>query len=95
MKSNKLLEEAKRRYPIGTKFISPDNNKIYTVSLNESIENSYYLSMDETSCLVTINNWKRGQYLYYNDKWAEIIEEPNVNKNYKYLIKFLKSHGIQ
>ena len=93
-----LLEEAKLKYPVGTKFIAPDNDHIYTVSLNESVEDSYYLSIDGDNCLVTINNLRSGQYLYYHGKWAKIISKPCeeiIKNDYTYLIKLFKQLKIK
>lgn len=66
------LEEAKKRYPIGTKFISPENGKQYTVYLYQTLEKSYYLASDKKNVLATISNGS-GEYLFYNGKWAEIL----------------------
>jgi hypothetical protein len=96
MESNKLLEEAKIKYPIGIKFISPENGNTYTVTLNDTIENTYYLSINKRGCLAVINITKTGQYLCYNGKWAERIYSPvTVKEDYKYLIKIFKKLKIK
>lgn len=84
-----LLEEAKRRYPVGT-IIKLANGNITDVK-----ENLYF----DTSCLNVI--WNDGYGMIYdNGKWAEIISEPEekveeipqfeVGKWYKYNEWYLK-----
>jgi len=92
-----LLEEAKKRYPIGTIFISPQNRRQYTVTLYKNVDESYYLTDHDTEALATINSSGTGDFLYYNGKWAEIILLPiiNTNENYNYLIKLLKRLNIK
>lgn len=70
MSKEELLEEAKRRYPIGTKFksaYSGDERKIKNISF---IFDGYGKDIYETNT---------GNYVYYNGKWSEIIELPKSN----------------
>jgi hypothetical protein len=90
-----LLKEAKKRYPIGTVFISPQNRQKYTVTLYESVDNSYYLAGNDKEALATVTSSGTGDFLYYNDGWAEIISAPIVDENYNYLIKLLKRLNIR
>lgn len=74
---NSLLEEAKKRYPIGTKFITAGNSKeIFIVKTDE-----FYWYISDT-----IANRNTNGLIYKNGKWAEIIEEPIKQdvKMYKY-----------
>ena len=63
-----LLNEAKRRYPIGTHFKSaykPNYPRTYTV------EKDYYSWYRDGNIVV---NHKMGPSIYYNGNWAEIVE---------------------
>jgi predicted transcriptional regulator len=73
-----ILEEAKRRYPIGTNFISPHNNLPYKVHSKHKLW--YDRTKDNILILISENI---GDYVYFNGKWAKIIEEPNNESNYK------------
>lgn len=73
MAENELIEEAKNRYPIGTKFISDCSKE------NGYLENEYEITHD----LFTVNKMgiqgKSNGYIpfvYYRDKWAEIVSYP-------------------
>lgn len=90
-----LLKEAKKRYPIGTVFISPQNRQKYTVTLCESVEESYYLADNDKEALATVTSSGTGDYLYYDNQWAEIISSPIVDENYNYLNKLLKKLKIK
>ena len=80
-----LLEEAKRRYPVGTKFKivhCPEN--IRKVTSHEKHDNTFVTASDglhinfisdliegeESSCI--------SASVYFNGNWAEIVEEPKV-----------------
>ena len=73
-----LLEEAKRRYPIGTNFISPHNNLPHKVHSKHEL---WYNHAGDSILILTSENV--GDYVYFNGKWAEIIDEPNNESNYK------------
>ena len=73
-----LLEEAKRRYPIGTNFISPHNNLPYKVHSKHEL----WYGRTKDNILISISK-NIGDYVYFNGKWAEIIEEPDNESNYK------------
>lgn len=77
-----LLEAAKRKFPVGTKFKSPQDYKIYTVKAFPSsygginwLESTYYTSDNtkDTTVLCGNNETGYGQYLYFDGKWAEVI----------------------
>lgn len=59
------LERAKREYPIGTKFIAPDNGRTYTVKGN------WYEVSGNILCYNDVSSG--GQYLFRDGIWAEII----------------------
>ena len=61
-----LLEEAKRRYPVGTKFKSVNNKEIYKV---ETDSHRWYNEGIDV---------EKVPWVYLRGNWAEIIEEPKV-----------------
>jgi len=69
MTNEKLLIKARRDYPIGIKFISPENNRTYIIK-----NDRYWIGTSE-SILASINGHS-GEYIYYNDKWAKIVSKP-------------------
>ncbi len=70
--SEELLAEAKRRYPVGTKFISPHTKKVYTVK-----DDDFWLGTNKLSVLSPIEEKPNsaGEHVLYNLMWAEIIQE--------------------
>lgn len=58
-----LLEEAKRRFPIGTTFKSAQSGDLYTVKSNSHTMKCGNIDVDGIP------------WLYYNGKWAEIVEK--------------------
>lgn len=97
MEYNELLEEAKRRYPIGTVFkivhipsniCEVKNHETYPVH-NEKIIN-FYITKPIGECF--------GASVYKDGEWAEIVSLPDVittNENYKYLIKLFRKLNIK
>lgn len=97
MEYNELLEEAKRRYPIGTVFRVvhlPDNvcevknHDPYPVHDENYI--NFYINKPLLDC--------EGACVYQYGKWAEIISLGYVipiDKDYKYLIKLFKKLKIK
>lgn len=91
MSDEELIEEAKRRYPVGTKFktahLSDDSNEYCIITEDSKIDllcghvyatvngNGYILPCDDKS--QTYGNTGASRILYYKDKqkWAEIIPE--------------------
>ena len=69
-----LLEEAKRRYPIGTIFNSPNHTNIEYQINQKIIDAKYYVSKDMIEVERTTKNY-RG-IIYDNGVWAEIISKP-------------------
>ena len=65
---NDLLEEAKRRYPVGTKFISA-----YDKKSKFQVDEDFYSFWDLFNIVV---NRKNGPSIYNNGVWAEIISTP-------------------
>ncbi len=65
-----LLEEAKRRYPVGTIYMTVD---YYRDDLPETVEHQTF-SYSGLNCIFA----EAGKgILYNNGSWAEIIESPN------------------
>ena len=71
-KEQDLLEEAKRRYPVGTRFKSPQNQGIFTVETYDELHSRW---IGNTFLIVNVGNPSKGEYLCNNGVWAEIIEE--------------------
>lgn len=83
--SDELLAEAKRWYPIGTKFKSVYNSEgpsseVEVVNTDFSYEDSY---LDDYGYV--IQNHKTGGWLYSSVKgWAEIISKPETKTDHRY-----------
>lgn len=80
-----ILEEAKIKYPIGTKFypIFVNTSDIYTIT-----DNNFTFHNNNTSITVSTNLGngsivKNGCSIYHNGKWAEIIELPKEQTEFK------------
>lgn len=77
MTKEKLILEAKRRYPIGTVFLEATNGEEkYTVKkFDDDLGRGGWYS---TNCIIVHVRggtvW--GKYLYFNGKWADIIKYP-------------------
>jgi hypothetical protein len=73
MTEEELLIEAKRRYPIGTIFRSPEDNCTYNTT-----DQGFYTHNSILQGLVALAKQEcgNGEYIYYNDRWAEIISLP-------------------
>lgn len=78
--TNNLLEEAKRRYPVGTKFrVVHEPNVICTVENHET----YPYLTDTLINLYIIEKYDSpGATVYKDGKWAKIIEMPNSVPEY-------------
>ena len=79
MTNEQLLEEAKRRYPVGTKFRSPCSSREFEVVGFHVVS--------------TINAWcevkGRGQnqaYLYFSGQWAELLEPAKAENKELFLL---------
>ncbi len=86
LNKEELLAKAIRDYPVGCKFISPHNNKVFT-RYSSNFENNGIYDGSYKSILCIINNFYTGEYLYYDKKWAKIISYPkgyNVTNYYFY-----------
>lgn len=73
--TEELLEEARRRYPIGTIFKSPQNNNTYKVRY----EADYWIGSNNGGVIATVSE-SSGQYLFFKGQWAEIISGTEVFK---------------
>ncbi|TXG81386.1 MAG: hypothetical protein E6R13_06345 [Spirochaetes bacterium] len=73
MTEEELITEAKRRYPIGTVFKSPENDETYTVT-----KEGFYIGetpiKGENKVLAQLET--HGEYVYFNNTWAKIISLP-------------------
>jgi hypothetical protein len=97
MEYNELLEEAKRRYPIGTVFkvvhnpndiCEVKNHEPYPVHDEKFI--NFYIAKPIFGCI--------GASVYKDGKWAEIVSLGVViptDEDYKYLIKLFKKLKIK
>ncbi len=81
MNKEQLLEEAKRRYPVGTKYrLAHDNSRIhYNTTLNFKWGNNDNIYQKEGDSGKNI-----GGCIYASGKWAEVISYP---ENYKPISK--------
>lgn len=68
---NALLEEAKRRYPIGTKFKSVNDKEIYKVETNSHRWCNEGIDVEGVP------------WIYLRGNWAEIVEEPKVETKFE------------
>lgn len=69
MTNKERLQYAKENYPVGTKVKCAYDNKKYTVEEEDFFENSGDIWESDNLCL----------YEKCEDKWAEIISNPDVN----------------
>jgi hypothetical protein len=74
-----LLEEAKKRYPKGTKFKSAITPSKYNCTSDGNI----YVSKHQIEGWV-LNLFSNGESIYHGGKWAKIIEKP-IEKDYEIL----------
>lgn len=82
-KNNLLLEETKKRYPVGTKFISSYDNRT-----KDEIINGEFFWYDNNHIVVNSIN---GCSVYINGKWAEILPFPDITIN-GYKAKFSEDY---
>jgi hypothetical protein len=77
-KEQELLEEAKRRYPLGTKVRSAyDSQYEFTIGEEFDVRDTYILCKSKEGAIF---------YIYYNSKWAEVINTLVKDKPYEYKI---------
>ncbi len=84
-----LLEEAKRRYPIGTKFKSAlkgDKHPFQTI-----VKENIYL--DKVDGRQVIWNGDGCGFIYDDENWAEIVEEPKVETKFEKGKWYYYEHG--
>ena len=69
------LKEAARRYPVGTQFKSPQDNKVYTVIAPhpDFSDTNTHWGRDGILARTTRNS---GEWVYWHGEWAEIISQP-------------------
>lgn len=66
-----LLEQAKLKYPVGTKIISPTSNALFTIKGNIR----YGFPGSCTEDYIFGNDGECSLYLSHENKWAEIVED--------------------
>lgn len=94
MELNDLLEEAKKRYPIGTKFKVVHSPNIIATVKNH---NQYEFVKHNLINFFTVEKYNEceGASVYDNGNWAEIVSQPSIKiENTNYLSKFLKKLNI-
>ena len=67
---DKKLAIASQKYPIGTRFISPDSGEVHTVKTNTA-----YLGIGG-EIITPCDDHYSFHLLYSNNKWAEIVSKP-------------------
>lgn len=70
MSKEELIEEAKRRFPVGTKYKCAESGAEYILNINK---NTYHVYDSDN-----IDAGDNMGYLYYYGKWAEIISYGNL-----------------
>lgn len=70
-----LLEEAKRRYPVGTKINSSFQYNYKTTVHGYNFEEGNIHCVDQLG--------RNNGYIYYSGKWAETVEEPKVETKFE------------
>lgn len=73
--SIEIIEEAKRRYPIGTKII-PLNGECYTDTLRQHKHHSYANGWSKGDKKVWFLGSTYGLNVYHDGRWAEVFKEP-------------------
>ena len=78
-KTMTLLEQAKKRFPIGTKFEMYNTDKIATITTGLfKNSGSWVHEVDEKGLSLETDDYYH--CLYYRGNWARIIEEPKVDE---------------
>lgn len=82
MITEQLIEQAKKMYPIGTKFYALNTNQecIITTSIIKEDSNSIIEFDANNKCITTLGFY---HCLYSNEKWARIISLPQVINQYE------------
>ena len=85
-----LLEEAKRRYPVGTKFkVVHSPEAIRKVTSHEKHDDTFVQASDGLHINFISDLIEGGKSscisasVYFNGKWAEIVEEPKVEAKFE------------
>lgn len=68
-----LLTEAKKRYPVGTKFLSVHTGNERTVKSHEQYENTF-VNDSVNFLVVNPSEWCNGASVYSEGQWAKIIK---------------------
>lgn len=89
MESNNLLEVARSKYPIGTKFLSARNN------LGPHIVTNEYFAFYQGNKNEIVVKKSNGPSVYKNGVWAEIINNIKTVEDYSYLIELFKRLNIK
>ncbi len=78
MTNTELCEEAKKRYPVGTKYKDAQTQQEYTVEIPTDSIYTWFDSRGEHS---GVNAGFCKGYFYYKNKWAEVISSPQLLKS--------------
>ena len=88
-----LLEEAKRRYPVGTKFkVVHSPEAIRKVTSHEKHDDTFVKASDGLHINFISDLIEGGKSscisasVYFNGKWAEIVEEPKVETKEEFVL---------
>ena len=108
MSKEDLLAEAKRKYPIGTKFKCVESKDIVTLDSFDTIYKNHWIT--DTYLIVSVKDYVyKGHYIYSNGQWAEIVEskQPDLSElyncyiplenedQYNQITKWLESKGFK
>lgn len=69
MDKKELLKIAKEKYPVGTVIISPYSKDTFEIIGKE-------FKLNQHNNIHVLDNGAYAPYVYYNNKWAEIISSP-------------------
>ena len=72
-----ILEQCKKKYPVGTKFKSVITNTIFTVKNHTNEGRNLNISFHTIETNLSGHNWG---CVHWDNKWAEIISLPNEEK---------------
>lgn len=94
-KENSLIEEAKKRYPIGTRFIPAHipNSKDYCIVTNDNFKLNTHGIYSLTDNGIKFSNDKKygttgcNRIIYYEGKWAEILPSTKQNPNTDFIFE--------
>lgn len=83
MNNEELLEEAKKRYPVGTEFRNAQ--KVHNHIIHTVVENDIkFVNFNDTIMNISATNGSYGRAcIYYEGIWAQIISSPIKQLEYE------------